>query len=134
MPLDPQDLEFKKMKKWDGVTAYAFSKRAQIALTEYWGGIKFDNAAEVTDATRPGNPLFLSMHPGWADTPGVEKSLSAFHRAMQGRLRTPEMGADTIIWAAVASRSVLTATGVKNGAFLFGRKLKREERREENEQ
>jgi len=42
------------------------------------------------------------MHPGWANTPGVRKSLPAFHRQMNKLLRSPQQGADTIVWLAAA--------------------------------
>jgi hypothetical protein len=45
------------------------------------------------------------MHPGWADTPGVQDSLPAFHRVTRSVLRTPEQGADTIVWLAAATEA-----------------------------
>jgi NAD(P)-dependent dehydrogenase (short-subunit alcohol dehydrogenase family) len=50
------------------------------------------------------------MHPGWADTPGVVASLPTFHRLIGPRLRTPEEGADTIVWL-VASDEPARVTG-----------------------
>jgi hypothetical protein len=50
------------------------------------------------------------MHPGWADTPGVVASLPTFHRLIGPRLRTPEEGADTIVWL-VASEEPARTTG-----------------------
>jgi NAD(P)-dependent dehydrogenase (short-subunit alcohol dehydrogenase family) len=41
-----------------------------------------------------------SMHPGWADTPGVVTSLPGFHKVMGPLLRDPETGADTVVWLA----------------------------------
>jgi hypothetical protein len=46
------------------------------------------------------------MHPGWADTPGVRRSLPGFARIMGPLLRTPEQGADTIVWLAAAPEAV----------------------------
>ena len=43
-----------------------------------------------------------SMHPGWADTPGIKGSLPGFERVMRPLLRSPEQGADTIVWLAAA--------------------------------
>lgn len=88
---------------FDGVTAYAQTKRAEVILTELW-------AAQHPDVT------FSSMHPGWADTPGVQASLPAFHRALKARLRTPVQGADTITWLAVTPR-----LAGKSGLFWFDR-------------
>jgi NAD(P)-dependent dehydrogenase (short-subunit alcohol dehydrogenase family) len=46
-----------------------------------------------------------AMHPGWADTPGVKNSLPGFHRLTRPVLRTPEQGADTIVWLAAATEA-----------------------------
>ncbi len=95
------------MSKWDGTIAYAFSKRAQIELTNYWAK-KYPNIG------------FYSMHPGWSDTPGVEKSLPGFHKMLGSSLRPVEMGADTIVWASVIPK---LRDLVPNGSFLFDRKV-----------
>jgi NAD(P)-dependent dehydrogenase (short-subunit alcohol dehydrogenase family) len=84
---------------FDGVNAYARCKRAQIVLSERW--------AEVL---APHGAVVHSMHPGWAATPGVQKSLPTFDRWMQGRLRSAEQGADTIVWLA-AAEAPLRSTG-----------------------
>ena len=42
------------------------------------------------------------MHPGWADTPGLEASLPGFRRWMGPLLRIPRDGVDTIVWLATA--------------------------------
>jgi dehydrogenase/reductase SDR family protein 12 len=42
------------------------------------------------------------MHPGWADTPGVQSALPGFRRITQTVLRSSEEGADTIVWLARA--------------------------------
>jgi len=54
------------------------------------------------------------MHPGWADTPSVRSSLPRFWRVMRKRLRTPEQGADTLLWLAVAP-------ALPSGQFWFDR-------------
>ena len=41
-----------------------------------------------------------AMHPGWADTPGIEAALPGFSRVMGPLLRTAVEGADTIVWLA----------------------------------
>ena len=43
------------------------------------------------------------MHPGWADTPGVQSSLPRFYRVTRPLLRTPAEGADTIVWLGAAA-------------------------------
>ena len=74
-------------EEFDGVRAYALAKRAQVTLTEEWARRYSDSGVS-----------FFSMHPGWADTPGVRTSLPTFHRITGPFLRTPEQGADTIVW------------------------------------
>lgn len=70
-----------------GATAYARSKRMQVAilpfLAERWG------AAGVA---------VHAMHPGWADTPGVAASLPLFRALTRPILRNDEQGVDTAVW------------------------------------
>ncbi len=76
---------------YDGTRAYARAKRAQVTLIREWArrlggrGIRFD-----------------SMHPGWADTPGLSAALPGFARLMGPLLRTPSEGADTLVWLATS--------------------------------
>ena len=74
---------------YDGVRAYARAKRAQVALTEQWAR-RFPEASVG----------FHCMHPGWADTRGVQESLPTFRRFTRPILRTAQEGADTIVWLA----------------------------------
>jgi NAD(P)-dependent dehydrogenase (short-subunit alcohol dehydrogenase family) len=68
-------------------TAYARSKRWQVEMApllgERWA------ADGITVAT---------MHPGWADTPGVRESLPRFRRVTRPVLRDDAQGADTSVW------------------------------------
>lgn len=76
-------------RPWKGSRVYAQAKRAQVDL--------------VTEATRRGEtPLQVAMHPGWADTPGVEAALPGFRKVMGPLLRDPEVGADTAVWLTAA--------------------------------
>ena len=79
--------------RYDGVSSYAMTKRAQVILSDLW-------AAEL----RSSGTVVNAMHPGWAATPGVERSLPGFSRLMEGRLRTAAEGADTIVWLAASRR------------------------------
>jgi NAD(P)-dependent dehydrogenase (short-subunit alcohol dehydrogenase family) len=86
-PLPLDDLQFQR-GDFDGTRAYARAKRASTALTREWsrrhhGPVRFD-----------------AMHPGWADTPGLAKSLPGFYDLMRPLLRTPAEGIDTITWLA----------------------------------
>jgi hypothetical protein len=48
------------------------------------------------------------MHPGWADTPAVSHSLPKFYEKTRPWLRTPEQGADTIVWLAATPEAAQT--------------------------
>lgn len=93
------DLQMKQ-GRYDGTVAYARTKRAQVILTEQWAERLRDRGVTVH-----------SMHPGWADTPGVAASLPRFHRLTKPLLRSPEQGADTIVWLC-ASRKAAETTGL----------------------
>jgi dehydrogenase/reductase SDR family member 12 len=84
--IDLQKLQSVDSKKFDGIVAYAQTKRAQVMLNRLWQR-RFD--ARVVCA---------AMHPGWAETPGVSTSLPIFNRVMAPLLRTPADGADTLVW------------------------------------
>ena len=102
--LSLDDLDWRQ-RAFDGVAAYAQSKRAEVVLTEL--------LAERLGRTRV---TVNAMHPGWADTPGVRRSLPRFHRLMKARLRTPAQGADTIVWLAACPR-----LAGESGRFWFDR-------------
>ena len=63
------------------------------------------------------------MHPGWADTPAVARSLPRFHRVTEAILRTPAQGADTVVWLAASD----AARGA-SGRFFFDREPARTHR------
>ena len=91
-------------REWDGTRAYAQAKRAQVDL--------------VAEATERGEaPLQVAMHPGWADTPGVDAALPGFRKVMGPLLRTAEDGADTAVWLCAADRADLVP-----GAFYLDRR------------
>jgi len=76
--------------RYDGVAAYAYTKRAQVEL-----------AAHLSElGHRAGLIEHHSVHPGWVDTPGVQRSLPRFWRWTRGRLRSLEQGADSAVWLA----------------------------------
>ena len=85
------DLQYER-GEYNGTTAYARSKRAEVVLTEMWAQRLRDSGVVVH-----------AMHPGWADTPGVRSSLPRFSRTLGPLLRSPEQGADTIVWLGAAS-------------------------------
>lgn len=85
-------------EKFDGPVAYARTKRIEVILTELWAKRLRDTGVVVH-----------AMHPGWVDTPGLAASLPRFHRLMRPLLRTPQQGADTIVWLGAASEPVHTS-------------------------
>ncbi|KAK1282154.1 hypothetical protein QJS10_CPB22g00918 [Acorus calamus] len=99
-----EDLQFSK-SKFDGTLQYARNKRVQVALTEKWAETYKDKGIG-----------FYSMHPGWAETPGVSKSLPSFSKSLSSKLRTDKEGADTVIWLALQPKEKLVS-----GVFYFDR-------------
>lgn len=92
---------------FDGVVQYARTKRALVVLNEL-----------LADRLSGSGVTFSAMHPGWADTPAVRSSLPRFHALTKGILRSPEEGADSVVWLA-ASR----AAHGRSGLFWFDRSL-----------
>ena len=103
-PLPVDDIEYRN-GRYRGATAYARSKRIQVAVTP----LLAQRRPELTVA---------AMHPGWADTPGVAQSLPGFRRVTRPILRTPEQAADTAVW--------LTATSPppRSGQFWHDRRTR----------
>jgi dehydrogenase/reductase SDR family protein 12 len=94
---------------YDGVSAYAMTKRAQVMLSALWA-----------DELAHQNTMVNAMHPGWAATPGVESSLPGFWKKMEKKLRSPKEGADTALWLAVAD-----SIASESGSFWFDRRAVR---------
>ena len=46
-----------------------------------------------------------AMHPGWVDTPGVRTYLPKFRTLTRPVIRTPEQGADTLVWLLATGRT-----------------------------
>ena len=87
-------------EEFDGPTAYARTKRAQVILTELWA-----------ERLRDTGIVVHAMHPGWADTPGLESSLPRFYALTKRLLRTPQEGADTILWLGTAAQPAHSSGG-----------------------
>lgn len=94
------DLEYTD-GEYKGVRAYARTKRMQVVLTEKLG----------TAFTASNDPVVHSMHPGWVATPGVSDSIPGFEKVAGPILRSPELGADTIVWL-IASPQAARSTGL----------------------
>ena len=103
-PLPVGDPEY-RTGRYRGATAYARTKRMQVAFTPIlarrWAGVGV-----------------YSMHPGWADTPGVASALPGFRALTGPLLRTPEEGADTAVWLAA------TRPAPPTGLFWHDRRVR----------
>ena len=89
-----------------GTRAYANAKRAQVVLNARW-----PERAGADGVT------FHALHPGWADTPGLQASLPRFRSLLRPLLRTPAQGADTAVWLASAPEALAS-----NGDFWHDRR------------
>ena len=104
MYLKPLDLTtLKENPSYDKVSTYANVKRAQVTLLPFFKE-EFPNQ------------VVTAMHPGWAATPGVESAIPDFSKKMQGRLRSPLQGADTILWLLSTNKKI------ESGSLYFDRK------------
>lgn len=100
------DLDY-RLEAYDGAKAYARAKRGLLALTRLWSH-RPDGAGLTWQA----------VHPGWAATPGVARSLPSFDRLLSPWLRDARMGADSIAW--LASHPVIDDPRFQGG-FWFDR-------------
>ena len=91
---------------YNGSKAYARAKRGVVILTRLWAEQLQKHGVTVH-----------AMHPGWVDTPGIERALPEFHAVVNRILRTPEQGADTIVWLAVSEKA-----GQSTGRFWMDRR------------
>jgi NAD(P)-dependent dehydrogenase (short-subunit alcohol dehydrogenase family) len=96
------DLQYER-GEYNGSKAYARTKRGQVILTELWAEL-LAGSGVVANA----------MHPGWAATKGVEDALPGFNKLIGPLLRTPQQGADTIVWLAASAE----AAELSGGFFL----------------
>jgi dehydrogenase/reductase SDR family protein 12 len=76
---------------------YARTKREELVLTQQWAQHLAGTGVHVH-----------AMHPGWADTAGVQKWMPLFRTATRFIIRSPEQGADTIVWLGGATEAIET--------------------------
>ena len=88
-PLQTAFLNVPDPAHFSGIAAYAMHKRAQIVLNECWREQYRELGIEC-----------YVMHPGWADTAGVQRSLPGFRKLYRPILRDARSGADTALWLA----------------------------------
>ena len=105
--LDVQNIELNKAD-YSGAIAYAKAKRGQVELVTHLGP---EWAPDV---------IMHSVHPGWVDTPGVDAGIPGFGKVMGPLLRTPDQGADTMVWLAATGGG-----GAKPGQFWLDRHPRR---------
>jgi dehydrogenase/reductase SDR family protein 12 len=86
-PLGYKKLNVTDAAKYNGKVAYAYAKRAQVALTGWWNQ-KYGERGIRCYVT----------HPGWTKTPGVKTALPVFWKIQNVLLRTPRQGGDTALW------------------------------------
>jgi dehydrogenase/reductase SDR family protein 12 len=70
---------------------YARTKREQVVITEEWA-----------ERLRGTGVMVHAMHPGWADTKGVQDALPVFRVLVRPIIRDLDAGADTIVWLGAA--------------------------------
>ena len=100
-----------------GAEQYARAKRAQVVLNGEW-------ARRAALAQPPVPVVFHAVHPGWADTPGVETALPRFRSVTGPLLRNAAQGADTMVWLAADDGEPLRQTG----RFWLDRRMRSEHR------
>lgn len=107
-PLPANDPEYRH-GRYRGATAYARTKRIQVAITPILARRWAVQHVRV-----------YCTHPGWADTAGVASSLPTFRTITGPILRTPEEGADTAVWLAA------TQPAPRTGGFWHDRRRRPE--------
>jgi dehydrogenase/reductase SDR family protein 12 len=86
-PLGIRGLNNTDENTYNGKVSYAYTKRAQVALTDHWNDTYGDRGICV-----------YVTHPGWSRTPGVREALPVFWKIQNPILRTPRQGVDTALW------------------------------------
>jgi NAD(P)-dependent dehydrogenase (short-subunit alcohol dehydrogenase family) len=74
---------------------YARTKREEVAISDMWARRLAGTGIAV-----------VSMHPGWADTEGLQREMPVFRSITRTIMRTPAQGADTIVWLGAAPEAV----------------------------
>lgn len=95
-PLDESisdDIEYER-GNYAGIRAYARTKRLQVTMAEL-----------LAERFAPDGIVVHSMHPGWADTPGITESMPRFAKVVRPILRSAAEGADTIVWLTAADEA-----------------------------
>ncbi|XP_022099191.1 dehydrogenase/reductase SDR family member 12-like [Acanthaster planci] len=97
------DLQCERMEPYNADVCYRHTKRCVIIMTEMWARMY------------PGIQ-FSAMHPGVVNTELLKSVWPVLHDKVN---RTPEEGADTLVWLSLAK----AATTQTNGQFYFDRQV-----------
>jgi dehydrogenase/reductase SDR family member 12 len=100
--------------KYDGTMAYAYAKRGQVVLVEEWA-----KQFATADSSSSNTPTFVTVHPGWTDTPAVEEAFGDNKKWLEP-LRQPWQGAEGVAWLTATPASQLTS-----GALYLDRMVQR---------
>eukprot|EP00298_Acanthocystis_sp_HF-20_P015588 c21186_g1_i4.p1 GENE.c21186_g1_i4~~c21186_g1_i4.p1 ORF type:complete len:331 (-),score=147.38 c21186_g1_i4:22-1014(-) len=92
--------------RYNGQMAYAYAKRGQVLLCEKW-------TEEYPDIK------FVSCHPGWTDTPGVDSAYGSSKKWLEP-LRNLEEGSEGIKWLCIAP-----SEEIQGGEFYLDRTSQR---------
>lgn len=91
----PDTIEYRD-GNYQGIRAYARTKRMQVVLADRWANALAGTGVRVE-----------SMHPGWAGTPGLTEHLPGFEKLLGPLVRDADGGADTAVWL-IAARPAST--------------------------
>lgn len=105
----PASSPMPKNFKYDGTMAYAYAKRGQVVLVEEWSKL-YSNSDQ---------PKFVTVHPGWTDTPAVADAFGDSAKYLQP-LRQPWQGAEGVAWCTAVPSSRLV-----NGALYLDRQVQK---------
>jgi dehydrogenase/reductase SDR family member 12 len=98
--------------KYDGTMAYAYAKRGQVVLVEEWA-----KQYAASSSTSSNSPAFVTVHPGWTDTPAVEEAYGDAKKWLEP-LREPWQGAEGVAWLTAAPQ-------LESGALYLDRTVQR---------
>jgi len=97
--LPPGDFE-SEASRYSSKKLYARTKREQVVITELWA-----------EKLAPRGTVVHAMHPGWVDTKGVREWLPVFRAVTGAIVRSPDEGADTIVWLGGAPEALKSTGG-----------------------
>ena len=121
------DLQSEKVAEGDATYIYAQNKRQQVVLTEAWQHRESQSSPSTASAPSAPCVVFQAMHPGWADTPGVQVAMPDLFERLKGKWRTADEGADTIGWLAMAPCNnrwpANGVAGLRGGEFWLDREV-----------